>query len=1344
MQEELSGKKSGHGFQQKLRNQAGKLRSRFKGIQGPSFTIPARHRSEKKKPAPPATTATKSKTKKASKMERFKMALPERPRFSFPDTSKLSLPNRPKFNIKRPDIHLPSAFSRSRKATPSLRVQKQQSTESTYGSRKNIFDFSTYPRIFDKKSKNKPEYTTSSPKESRSQSAESATFPRTKKSFSARWAQRFRDTKLPDEELVEPRVAIERSRPWRHPSLEEPRLAFRMQASESLEESEKLPWETTEQKAVDDQEEIQYADYEEDSQEISEQREPRPNDETKPDISFDKDPMVDPRKYGDQTVNQEVKDPKYITEVKQPGRYTQPEDEVEIEEIEEVEVIKFKRIESFENGDMDEYESSFPPVDPVRFNVRKMSSEERSSVRSDKEQQSSGSSCERRGRGVIEEIDSDEFFLREKGISQDDMSVGRYIVSEIREALRSTPRNALADVDIVPIPPQRPIRTRSLRKRKEDFLESYTDLPPARPKRERTFRQSEESLGNLERTGSFSSAAHRIVYRADTISHEQSPAEPLDNIVIVKPIRRKSRSSLRSQSQPITDSSVNITPGISNEIIPPTVPTRRKRNRHADNEHSQIQHENGLYNNGVINSICNGGNDWNDLKPPVRQHPPTPPPTPPLAPASVNKEIIEEFALRLKQEICERPPLPPKRRSRSRTASFIQDDDRTSHGAESLPEMGYIEDDIPQDASPDQLPGYAIIEKHTKPSRPPPPRRCRDKFATTPRSSAPKRPQRAYSTLGPAKRRPPDSQKNITRSSEDIMQYVEVNSDGEDKDLRSGKVLSKIQGRPLPAPPRPPRSHRTVEKKDHYEPESVQSATEAVASTQTDPLPDDLVIEEEITQAKLIMAPSRSGSQILISTERIPTPTLSHTPPIIPPLPTIQNSENKRVPEHREASEEKAISNKSNQDAVKSRLETSAREEEANNPEQGEVLRTALLSDEPLRINSLEVGDLRVDRLSVSQLEAHKVSASEIDAIIVSASEMSGKGSVTENGISPSLLQELIAIRSHLENVAQVQERPPSRMEDACTATSNERIDAITLSAVKIQDSTRKSPAHEVESVSETGSGRLDVEKLDATQIKSKQVAEQSTQPNLESETLQAQVLQAEKLKPNMEAKSELRHTTISSTSTTRESSIEKDEKRDEKQETRSRSRSTSPSRGAHIIRQTASPVKSLPPVISVTPDIPDTPINHIISSEVLPQRAIISYSEPTEKESTREFIPPCQDNSPPNAPQFVTFQTSQIPAQFFSLASPTTQQIDTEPSITETTQELLRALRIAGTRALRHFVNYIVTRVGTEESVDKIRQVELALCALLLIIAGLLIILFGSPRTVTHHHHWDYFNPPQ
>lgn len=51
--------------------------------------------------------------------------------------------------------------------------------------------------------------------------------------------------------------------------------------------------------------------------------------------------------------------------------------------------------------------------------------------------QYSGSTDNIHRRGVLEEINSDEFFLRQKGISQDNIEVGAYLSSEIREAFKN-------------------------------------------------------------------------------------------------------------------------------------------------------------------------------------------------------------------------------------------------------------------------------------------------------------------------------------------------------------------------------------------------------------------------------------------------------------------------------------------------------------------------------------------------------------------------------------------------------------------------------------------------------------------------------------------------------------------------------------------------------------------------------------------------------------------------------------------------------------------------------------------------------------------------------------------
>lgn len=223
-----------------------------------------------------------------------------------------------------------------------------------------------------------------------------------------------------------------------------------------------------------------------------------------------------------------------------------------------------------------------------------------------------------------------------------------------------------------------------------------------------------------------------------------------------------------------------------------------------------------------------------------------------------------------------------------------------------------------------------------------------------------------------------------------------------------------------------------------------------------------------------------------------------------------------------------------------------------------------------------------------------------------------------------------------------------------------------------------------------------------------------------------------------------------------------------------SRSRSASPIPGA--VRQRASPVKSLPPVISVTPEC--MPLRHDqTTNRAKPQRAIISYNTSNTAEGnkspskatkdTREsvFVPirtsPRSPNlSSSNVTQFIAFPTSQIPSEFFSLTHhPSSsaphlvindnqhnhhRSVESETNVSETTLQLLRALKIVSTRTLRNFIDSAVSRFGGSEDSSKVRQVEVALCALLILVAGLIIVAICTPRTVTHHHHWDYFNPPQ
>lgn len=270
----------------KLKSQAGKLRSRLKSIQRPTFSFAQKKsKKPKSKPATPAKTTEmpkktadeqsdeKPEEKKPSKMERLKMALPERSKF------KLHFPDRAKFHIKKPNIHMPTGFS---KKTENSEQSQQRSNESTWGSRKNIFSFATLPHIFEKKPKAN---VTESSKESQSQdSQEIATFPRVRKS--TRWTEKFEAAKMSED--MSPPVAIDRSKPWRRPSLEEPRLSFSYASRRSASIEESSMGGEIKRGEVD---EIRFMDYEDEDLKRSKEN-------------------IDPRLYGDQTVHEESEGPK--------------------------------------------------------------------------------------------------------------------------------------------------------------------------------------------------------------------------------------------------------------------------------------------------------------------------------------------------------------------------------------------------------------------------------------------------------------------------------------------------------------------------------------------------------------------------------------------------------------------------------------------------------------------------------------------------------------------------------------------------------------------------------------------------------------------------------------------------------------------------------------------------------------------------------------------------------------------------------------------------------------------------------------------------------------------------
>jgi hypothetical protein len=341
---------------QRIRSQAGKLRTKLRSIKRPNITMP----------------------------ERPRFSMPDRPKFNFPERPKFNLPSRPKFNIERPKFNLPErpkfnfpSFSLPRSRRPLRERQQQEGSSSlevpdeqnvhvdtpapsTPGKR-NYFDFRTYPRIFDRKTR---------------QSAPTRTRPRP----ITPPVMRYGDD---DEEEME----VEDDEPVRKPKLPPRRRSSGGQQQQQLH-----------QRWVGKFTELEYADAE------NVRPLPRTNGAAVP--------------FDDEDEDEEMR---------------ALERELHAGDTEEE---QSESLSAFRDKDFG-YAVTLGPARPQPPPMLDADDEEVSLQESERgAAHSSGSSSDRRRAGVLEEIDSDEFFLREKGLSQEDVDVGRYLSSEIREAFR--------------------------------------------------------------------------------------------------------------------------------------------------------------------------------------------------------------------------------------------------------------------------------------------------------------------------------------------------------------------------------------------------------------------------------------------------------------------------------------------------------------------------------------------------------------------------------------------------------------------------------------------------------------------------------------------------------------------------------------------------------------------------------------------------------------------------------------------------------------------------------------------------------------------------------------------
>ncbi|XP_021699592.1 uncharacterized protein LOC5576979 isoform X9 [Aedes aegypti] len=493
---------------------------------------------------------------------------------------------------------------------------------------------------------------------------------------------------------------------------------------------------------------------------------------------------------------------------------------------------------------------------------------------SNKECQSSGSSGIRRRKGVIEEIDDDEFFLRQKGISKDNIQMGEYISSAIKEGL-STPKNALAEMgryDQYYDDEQDASERMSMEYRTEHGAggryyqpsvesddisnkQSFTDefrkqadffktFPPDRPMRKHKKSFNDEHFDDDHQKVPYDSYQQEEDQDVEFYGRDRKYS-------IEQPEIRTER-----EEHFMDEESVGNGFTLTGTAVPPTPPRRRKKRFRDVTPSDLTPFGNGLTSKPIYNSFTLGP-----------------------------ETHIFNADVPLAQEESFTTPIPTPRRSRSRSQlSKFMDDDRTSRGAESY--IFGAEDNALVKLALDmsESNGYATVRKDPPPRPPAPIRRRKStrslgdqrQFNTLPNfhSISPARPSRNYSTISP--NRPPrgrsisslneSTTKLPSISKDDITQYEDIeaveNHVKLHETLQSGEVVKKMKDRPLPPPPRPPRDTRKPRKFDHddrldfdggaerittfdtIEPRVIEEVEIAI---QTDPVSEDFELDIEIS-----------------------------------------------------------------------------------------------------------------------------------------------------------------------------------------------------------------------------------------------------------------------------------------------------------------------------------------------------------------------------------------------------------------------------------------------------------------------------------------------------------------
>ncbi|XP_025834344.1 titin homolog isoform X1 [Agrilus planipennis] len=1258
--------------------------------QGNKFNEAIKHQAE-------ALKAQAGKIK--SKFQNMKKPSISKPKFQAPSFKMPKLGDRAK-------IHMPS-FKKNTEKRSSWQEQRQFSTESNVGEPKKHFDFGTFPKLFDRSKKGRKGSLgdfDSAPSNVQTNEAapqpEFATVPRAtrkKEPVGSRWSSKFKDIDFADDEQKE---NLSEQRP----------TSVRISLHEEIED---IPG---------DGSHIRYNQ----------------------DIDIEED------------------------------------FEREDKQVHEVSPLSQEYLKRWEHGEFHE-----GPV-PARHRLQITDLDEPQTppeleLPRSNGVHSSGSLSDHR-RGVIEEIDSDEFFLREKGISQEDIEVGKYLSTEIREAFRN-PVNSLSQIDGLNGESDQSLQEPPPRKK-----------PARKPKRKKTPHVSQENVSFDQE-----SVTEPEEYRTDDIRSYPPPSRPKR--------RSKSKKSKKNSHIPyqetiaMDEENYNLDENlrdIESDILPDNILSSDVQQNGFHQNTRQVyenEHMQGIEQPEIVVSNPYAKRDF---QPETEQ--PAPPPRKHRSLKSLNiseqdsilddsidykdTPMQEMVVYRGEHEYIIPTPEPPQRsrKTRSRSQSHV-DDDRTSRGADSLTSenlVPVVEEICIKDIRDSS--GYAIIDKQ-KPRDPPlppsrfpttPPRKRKNKniektkvitqtkFFTVPRkqqsAAPPERPTRNYSTLGsPSK---PIRKKSLSSShvnadnkeNIDISQYTEI-EDQPVRRLQSGEIVQKMKDRPLPAPPRPPRRQRDGREalQDITNGDSQPSGSEekehlfdeTEVSTQTEPLPDDVICEpltqEETDRVILPTEGRKAENRKQESFEE----TITHGALIVQPLPYSALHQTgpgveRVIPTRLEESDEET--SEIPEDFKKLKSPSQPTESSADKRPITPTFDSSA-EIELLKTQKLQVADLDVDKLRVNQLQANKIMVSEIEGFSIQVNEINSRsGNLVVSGIElpPHLLQELVDRLQSIvpQQSSQFDEEQSASQRTETESTLKNRQESVPEESKKGEESEqqKKTPINEETIIEES---------IIASQVAESHgpLKEQFDEAGLQVKSEHVQNLENQQLLLNQQAPGESedeppkrppRKASVTSASITQET--------EEETQLNSSSQKAPPSS------------------------------NYSASASSLQS---INANEPS---STKEVKESEREEPPPRPPQ-PEYIASQPPASFFALRSqpysellteaipmpprrkrhfratlvtqsssednisPPRRHRSPEPSIPQLTGQLTRACIISGENLIRRLIASFSDNVLRNK--DGKQDAYVMIIILLVLIAGILL-LTGDPKIIVHHHHWEYFNPPR